>query len=76
MTKEIRRQFQLGTKGLRAVDKHYVQQNMTTVLTSSIREQKFWIRSVQVSRAYIAEAEKNMFVGMRDIMKRWAKVPD
>lgn len=73
---EIKRQFDLGEKGLRATDKHYLQQSLNTILTSSVREQKYWLRSVQVSRAYMVEAEKNMFVGMRDVMRRWARLPD
>ena len=66
----------MGEKGLRATDKHYLRQSLDTVLTSSVREQKYWLRSVQVSRAYMVEAEKNMFVGMRDVMRRWARLPD
>ena len=73
---EIKRQFDLGEKGLRATDKHYLRQSLNTILTSSVREQKYWLRSVQVSRAYMVEAEKNMFVGMRDVMRRWARLPD
>lgn len=33
-------------------------------------------KTIRLSRTYVIGAETNMFVGMRDIMKQWAKPPD
>jgi len=49
---------------------------MAHILTVSVREQKYWVRTIQLSRAYVKEAEQNMFIGMRNVMKKWAKPPD
>lgn len=76
LQKEIRKQFKLGIQGVRAEHKILLHGDVNAILNSSIREQKYWVRTIRLSRAYITEAEKNMFVGMRNIMLQWAKPPD
>lgn len=73
---EIIKQFKLGTDGVRGTDKHLFSSGLSHILSASIREQKYWLRTIQLSRAFIIEREKNMFVGMRSIMLQWAKPPD
>ena len=48
----------------------------SATLSTTIREQKYWLRTIRLSRAFILEAEQKMFVGMRNIMLKWAKPPD
>lgn len=38
--KEVRQQFDLGPNGVRGNDKHLLQRGMSSVLSSTIREQK------------------------------------
>ena len=76
LQKEIRNQFRLGPDGVRGTDKQLFSRGLTATLSTSIREQKYWLRTVRLSRAFILEAEQNMFVGMRSIMLNWAKPPD
>jgi len=76
LQKEIRKQYQLGTAGVRAAERELFTQDMTSVLQSSVRDQKYWVRTIRLSRAYMAESEKNMFIGMRNVMLQWARPPD
>ena len=46
------------------------------MLKETVRAQKYWIKTLKSSREYFEETEKNMFVGMREIMHRWAFQPD
>ena len=75
LEKEITNQFKLGTDGVRGNDRHLLQQGLASVLSATIREQKYWARTLQLSRAYVLAAEQNMFVGMRSILRKWAKPP-
>lgn len=76
LEKEIRKQFNLGPNGVRGNDRQLFNNGMAHILTVSVREQKYWVRTIQLSRAYVKEAEQNMFIGMRNVMKKWAKPPD
>ena len=73
---EIKSQFQLGPKGVRTVDKDLFLRGQTNVLNASVREQKYWVRTLKISRVYVAEAEKNMFIGMRHLLRAWTRPPD
>lgn len=73
---EIKKQFNLGPKGVRAVDRDLFLQGQNALLQSSVREQKYWVRTIKISRTYFAEAEKNMFIGMRYLMRNWTRPPD
>ena len=57
-------------------DKHLLQRGLTSVLSATIREQKYWVRTLRLSHAYILETEQNVFVGMRSLLRKWAKPPD
>ena len=74
--KEIRHQYSLGTDGLRAADKHLLSTSLTSMLHASTKEQKYWLRTLRISRAFIRNWENNMFVGMRHVMKTWTRPPD
>ena len=76
LEKEIKKQFRLGTDGVRGNDRHLLHRGLTAVLSATIREQKYWVRTLRLSRAYILETEQNMFVGMRSLLRKWAKPPD
>ena len=76
LQKEIKKQFKLGSEGIRAEHKDLLRGDVNSILQSSIREQKYWVRTLKLSRAYVTESENNMFVGMRSIMLNWAKPPD
>ena len=73
---EIRNQFLLGTKGVRTVGKDLFLKGQTNVLNASILEQKYWVRTLKISRAYVEEAEKNIFIGMRHLLRTWTRPPD
>ena len=78
----IRKQFELGIGTLRPSDHHYLNEGIENALRKNIRAQKYWVRKCQVSREYtentenIENIEKNMLVGMRNIMRSWATQPD
>ena len=76
LQKEIRCQYQLGTNGLRVADCHLLSSSMTSILHASTKEQKYWDRTIKISRAYVQKRENNMSVGMRHIMKTWTWPPD
>ena len=76
LEKEITKQFKLGTDGVRGNDRHLLQRGLSSVLSATIREQKYWVRTLRLSRAYVLEAEQNMFVEMCSILQKWAKPPD
>ena len=42
----------------------------------SIRYQKYWVKTLKANRIFFEEAENNLFVGMTEVMRRWAFVPD
>ena len=52
------KQFKLGTDGVRGTDKHLFSSGLSHMLSASIREQKYWLRTIQLSRAFIVEREK------------------
>ena len=76
LEKEIKKQFRLGTDGVRGNDRHLLQRGLTAVLSATIREQKYWVRTLRLSRAYVLETEQHIFVGMRNILRKWTKPPD
>ena len=45
------------------------------VLSSSLRYQRYWVRTLKASREYMKEFDSNMFTGTRTIMREWASVP-
>lgn len=75
LRKEIKHQFQLGTDGVRGNDKELLHRSKTTVLTYSIRNQKYWIKTLKSSRTFEEDFESSMFSGMRNVMRQWASVP-
>ena len=76
LRRNIREEYQKGSDGLRSIDRHLLANPVSEILASSIREQKYWIRTIKISRAYMKEREQNIFSGMRDILRTWARVPD
>ena len=75
LRKEIKQQFKLGSDGVRANDRDLLSRSKSTVLAYSVKNQKYWIRTLKTSRAFVTEFESNMFSGMRNVMKEWASVP-
>ena len=75
LRKEIKQQFKLGSDGVRANDRDLLSRSKSTVLAYSVKNQKYWIRTLKSSRAFVTEFESNMFSGMRNEMKEWASVP-
>ena len=75
LKKEIKQQYALGTQGLRADDRGKLSQPMSAVLAYSIRNQRYWIRTLKNSRIFMEDMENNMFSGMRSIIRRWASLP-
>ena len=76
LQREIKLQYQIGTNGLRVADKHLLTTSMTSILHASTKEQKYWVRTIKISRAYVQKRENNMFIGMRHVMKTWTRPPD
>ena len=42
----------------------------------NVRQKKYWVRTLQVSSDYQKNADENMYVGMRTLMRQWALPPD
>lgn len=76
LRKEIKLQYQLGSDGVLASHRELLTKTQTQLRKESIRYQKYWVQTLKASRIFFEEAENNMFVGMRDVMRRWAFVPD
>ena len=76
LKEEIRKQFDLGPDGVRSAEKGLFQKGKSEMLKASIREQKYWLRTIKISRAYVTEANSNMYVGMRYLMRTWTRPPD
>ena len=75
LRKEIKQQFKLGSDGVHANDRDLLSRSKSTVLAYSVKNQKYRIRTLKTSRAFVTEFESNMFSGMRNVMKEWASVP-
>ena len=75
LKKEIKLQFRLGPDGVRAEHREFFQRSLSTIYGYSIKNQQYWARTLKASRILYAEDEKNMFTGMRSIMKNWARIP-
>ena len=73
--KEIRLQYTLGNVGVRAGNKELLEIPKSKVLSSSLRYQRYWVRTLKTSRTYMEDFENNMFSGMRSVIKEWAKIP-
>ena len=73
---EIRKQFNVGNSTLRPKDHYLLEEGVERILQRPIKSQKYWLRQCNVSREYTELSEKNMLEGMRNIMMRWATVPD
>ena len=49
---------------------------MSKVLKYTTRRQQYWLQTIQASREYKTERDTNMFIGTRNVLRRWAFVPD
>ena len=76
MENEIRKQFELGCCGLRPQDHRMLECTMESIIRMNLKAQKYWIRKCTVSREYTEKSERNVLVGMRNIMNAWATIPD
>ena len=76
LKKEIKAQYALGKDGVRANEKDLLDVSMNKVLKYTVSGQQYWLKTVKASRTYTTEQNKNMFTGMRNILRRWAFVPD
>ena len=73
---EIKDQYLLGPDGVRANERELLAIPESTVLKYTLRRKQYWLRTLQASRAYKNERDANMYVGMREVLRRWAFVPD
>ena len=76
LRQEIALQYQLGDNDVRASEKDLLTVPQSKVRKYSIRAQKYWIATLKASRKYMKEMNTNMLAGMRDVLRRWAFVPD
>ena len=53
LRKEIRKQFKLGTQGVRAEHKNLLRGDVNSILNSTIREQKYWVHTLRLSCVYV-----------------------
>lgn len=74
--KEIKHQYLLGLDNVRVNEKDLLRIPKAEVLKYSTRKQQYWLKTVKASREYREEKNKNMYVGMRDLLRTWAFVPD
>ena len=75
LKKEIKQQYALGMRGLRADDQDKLTHPISTIFSYIIKNQRLWLRTLKNSRIFMEDAENNMFSGMRSIMRRGASVP-
>ena len=75
LQQEIRLQYQIRPAGVRAHDRELLSRTKSTVLNYSIKNQKYWARTLKTSRSFVEDFESSMFTGMCGIMQRWASVP-
>lgn len=76
LKQEIKDQYAMGKDGVRANEKDLLDIPRSKVLKYTVRGQQYWLKTLKASRTYKNEKDKNMFVGMRDVLRRWAFVPD
>ena len=75
LRQEIRLQYRMGPAGARAHDRELLSRTKSTVLNYSIKNQKYWVRTLKTSRSFAKDFESSMFTEMRGVMQRWASVP-
>ena len=51
-------------------------EGMEATKQRSVRQKKYWVKTLTASLAYKTHAEENMYVGMRNIMRQWTLQPD
>ena len=76
LRKEIKDRYFLGPDGVRASERNMLDIPLSEILRYTTRRQQYWLQTIQASRKYKTERDKNMYIGMRDVLRRWAFVPD
>ena len=73
---EIDRLYALGPSAVRHNHRCFFTEGIESTKNKSVRQKKYWIRTLQVSADYQKNCSENMYVGMRAIMQQWALYPD
>lgn len=76
LRKDIEYQYALGHITVRANERDLLEIPKKTVLKYTTRKQQYWLKTAKASREYREEKDANMFIGMRDLLRDWAFVPD
>ena len=73
---EIDRLYALGPAAVRHNHRGFFEEGIEFTKWKSVRQKKYWIRTLQVSVEYQKHSTENMYVSMRAIMQQWALQPD
>ena len=76
LNQDIEHLYSLGAEAVCPVHRYLFDEGITATKERTARQKKYWIRTLQVSSEYRSNVEKNMFIGMRTIMRRWTLQPD
>lgn len=68
---EIETEYALGTRNIRQKDEYLFDKTLEEILEYSLKEKKLWLLNVEASRQYVETCNKNMYDGMRSIMREW-----
>ena len=73
----IKLQYRLGVDSqCTTSDRDLLDRPIKEVLKYTIRDQKYWVATLKASRKYKKDSDTNMYENMRQVMRRWAFVPD
>ena len=76
LNNEIDRLYALGKYHVCHSHRYLFDEGVSITKERSAKQKKYWVRTVQVSSEYHKQAEDNMYVGMRTLMRQWAMQPD
>lgn len=72
----IERIYQKGQEDVRPIHRWLFDEGIENTKARTVRMKKYWVRTLCASSKYHNEAQENMLIGMRNIMRTWATIPD
>lgn len=73
---DIERLYEHGAQKVSYSHRYLFDEGIEVTKNKSVRQKKYWVKTLQASLEYNLHTEENMYAGMRTIMKQWTLQPD
>ena len=73
---KIKDLYEKGPTYVQTRDRHMFDEGINRTMQRTIRDKKYWIRTIEVSMNFYNENNTNMLAGMRRIMLQWTDNSD